>query len=110
MNIIARSSTTAENTRALEFDKNIFDLETIKRAAIKFTASASFSFSHLDDTIKVTINFLIPFSIQEVTKLIDEFNIEVLDQDLRKRVAAETEDVRNLILANVFSKITIPPA
>jgi His-Xaa-Ser system protein HxsD len=110
MEIIARSSSDNENTIALEFDRKIFDIETLKRAALKFTGSASFSFSFHDESIVVAVNFLTSGNSADAQKFVNEFNIEVLDQDLRRKVAAETEEVRNLILANVFSKITTRPA
>jgi His-Xaa-Ser system protein HxsD len=35
---------------------------------------------------------------------VESFKKEVLDQDLRLKLKAETEPIRNLILAHAFSK------
>ncbi len=39
--------------------------------------------------------------------ILENFKKEVLDQDLREKIAKETEEVRNLILAHAFSKTSI---
>jgi His-Xaa-Ser system protein HxsD len=48
---------------------------------------------------------LIPLSADaDLASLEGRFRNEVIDQDLRRRIARETENTRNLILAMAFSK------
>jgi His-Xaa-Ser system protein HxsD len=46
-------------------------------------------------------------SAEPIDKLVGEFCNEVLDQDLRETVAEETTGIRNLLLAQAFSKTSL---
>lgn len=99
--VIATDKLSSAKT-SLSFDLCIFDLDTIKKALIKFTNTASYQLD-LKDNNRVNISFTIIDPSISGEKLEHLIKNEVLDQDLRKKIALETEGVRNLILANAFS-------
>jgi His-Xaa-Ser system protein HxsD len=88
----------------VRFSSYTYNLETIKRAAYRFTGQLAFNFIPEKDSIACEIT---PLSLNEPSEIelaISEFKNEVLDQDLRRTIAEETATVRNVILAHVFSK------
>ncbi len=104
----SKSSYTTENGNYyLKFQIGVFSLDTLKRAALKFTSYCSFDFHIGNESIDVTLCFGPTTSEEICEKTIGDYKSEALDQDLRSRIAAETEGYRNLILANVFSKTSI---
>lgn len=90
-------------TTEVRFSTHVYDLETIKRAAYRFTGQLAFNFIPEHDSILCQIT---PLAIDssEAEIAINSFRNEVLDQDLRRTIANETATVRNVILAHVFSK------
>ena len=86
------------------FQKSVYDLETIKKAAYRFIDRFASEFRSEDETIVCTIIFSNDISVDEIDKIVTDFKKEVLDQDLRKLVASETSAVRNAILALAFSR------
>jgi His-Xaa-Ser system protein HxsD len=87
----------------VRFSSSIYNIDTIKRAAYRFTGQLAFNFLSEKDTIVCQI---MPLSADtaDTEAVINEFKNEVLDQDLRRSIADETANVRNVILAHVFSK------
>src|SRR4051812_21549885 len=89
----------------VELDTRVFRLEAVKKAAYRFGGRCFARFELVGPTtVRVTLNPRLP---EEVERLVGEFRNEVLDQELRETVAAETEAVRNLILAQAFSKTAL---
>ena len=90
---------------SITFDAALHDPDVIQRAAYKFLDAFALTI-RLDperSQIVCDLDFLESFSgSREETE--KHFRIEVLDQELRKRIKAETEQERNLILAHAFSK------
>lgn len=88
----------------LEVDLNVFSTNTVKQASYKYTDRCSFSFEMLDKgKLKVIIQYLNSISEQEKEAILLSFNNEILDQDLRAQISEETEELKNIILANAFS-------
>ena len=86
----------------LTFDPSVASLDTIQRAALKFTGLCSFDIAPNGNHLVVTVSF--PFKHQvDTVEVIGRFRNEVLDQTLRERIASETVQERNLILAYAFS-------
>ncbi len=81
----------------INFDVDVFSLETIKRALYRFSDKCSFDIQLKDKIIAV--------SVQSKTQddWVSRIKNEVLDQDLRDTLAKETANIRTLILANAFS-------
>lgn len=86
------------------FDSKVYDLDTIKRAAYRFTDKCSFEFRPTAEGTACTLTFFKDAAPDVIEALVQSFKIEVLDQDLRKAIAEETAPMRNAILAYTFSK------
>jgi His-Xaa-Ser system protein HxsD len=94
----------------LSVSLNLYSLEAVKKTAYKFTDRFGvFLSSSEDDDGKVIVTFNHDNeSVRENFDLVyDEFCNELLDQDLRGTVVKQTEGVRNLILAQAFSKTSL---
>lgn len=88
----------------VRFDARVFSLEVVKGAAYAFTRDGSFDFSLAGDSIVCTFTPASPISAEKSAQLQARFKTAVLDQDLRRRIGAETAPIRNAILAYAFSK------
>lgn len=87
----------------IEFPREAYALEAIKRAAYRLSDRLVVDIEPRDGTIACTVTPRTPVDPHGADP-IEAFKLEVLDQDLRSSIAAETEAVRNLILAYAFSK------
>jgi His-Xaa-Ser system protein HxsD len=85
------------------FSTDVYSLDTVKRAAYKFTAQFSFTFGMADSKIECAAVPLVPLTTSERGDFEKRFQNELLDQDLRHRIAEETSGLRNTILAHAFS-------
>ncbi len=84
----------------MQFSRSVYSLDAVKRAAYRMSGDATFDIVVDGDDIFVTVCEF------DGKPKFDEarFKTEVLDADLRIRVAKETEEIRNTILSHVFSK------
>jgi len=93
---------------ALDFDAEAFSLLAIQKACHRFSNLASFEvrFECKDDaaSISVVVAPLASNPTEDLTDLALRLRNEALDQQLREQIRAQTEGVRNLILAHAFSK------
>lgn len=80
-----------------------FDLGTVKRAAYRFLDRFSADIRTEDAEVVCDVTFAHGVSAQAAQEIIADFRKEVLDQDLRRVVAAETAVYRNAILALAFA-------
>ena len=102
--------------RTLEIDLNAFSLDSVKRAAYRFADRFSVELAVSGTTATCTAIFESNKPDDWIDSVVDMFRKELLDQDLRQSIRKETKDVRNLILAHVFSKTgliedeSVPPA
>lgn len=83
------------------------DIEAIKRAAYRFSDRVSVEIVDTAGNQVCTLRKLDANGDINLDSLAGEFRNEVLDQDLRIKIAAETADYRNLILSVAFSKTPI---
>lgn len=90
--------------RSLKINKSIYKLVTLKKAAYRFINVFSVTFLDENDSYICLLKFTEKYTERQVDYYIDEYNKEILDQDLRELIKAETEPTRNLILAHAFSK------
>jgi His-Xaa-Ser system protein HxsD len=86
----------------ISFDKETTSLDVLQRAAIRLSGLCSFVFETKDAAFEVKVEPLSELSI-DLGQLEAKYRSEVLDQALRERIARETEQERNLILAYAFS-------
>jgi len=88
----------------ITFHKSVYPLDVLKKASYRYIDSFSVDFNLSDNLINCTLNFNEKFTDKQCEYYLDQFKKEVLDQDLREKIKKETEPVRNLILAQAFSK------
>lgn len=88
----------------LSFSKQIYSDIAAQKAAYKFTDRVSLCVSETDTHWVITLNPLSKNSEVNLDELAGHIQNEMLDQNLRQIVAAETADVRKLILAYAFSR------
>lgn len=89
---------------SVSFSASVHKIDSIKKAAYRFSGLASVDISPDADSFVCRINFLQPQSDEDAGRIVNDFKIEVLDQDLREQIAHETAAVRNAVLAYAFSK------
>lgn len=91
-------------SEAVKFSSQTYGLDEIKRASYCFLDLMSVDISPGEDEIICVLNFLSPKTAEEAQIILNDFKIEVLDQDLRKSISEETKEMRNAVLAYAFSK------
>ena len=90
-------------TVTIRVDSRLYSIDVVQRAAFRCTDLASFQFSVLSDeafAVTATVKPSLAIALHEVES---RFHNELLDQQLRQRIAAETKTERDLILAYAFS-------
>lgn len=87
----------------IKFDAAVYSVETLQRAALKFTDACSFDFRVGAEGLEVSVSSLTETYGLRTDEIAAKYRNEVLDQHLRAIVAKETENERNLILAHAFS-------
>lgn len=94
----------------IPIDDRVYSLETLQKAALKFTRLASFDFTRRNEhEIEVVVTAIQTLELNEA-QFTALYRTEVLDQHLRAIVARETETERNLILAYAFSNTKLVPS
>jgi His-Xaa-Ser system protein HxsD len=88
----------------IPFDTRIFAVDVVKKAAYRYVDKFSVDFELNGAVLNCALSFVEGVSDRAAMNVVDEFKKEVLDQDLRERIKAETAPIRNLILAHAFSK------
>jgi His-Xaa-Ser system protein HxsD len=85
-------------------DVQLFSAELTKKAAYKFSHSCSVAFELSGNKLSCLFVFIDSATDQLAEVTLANFRKELVDQDLRQIVRAETTHVRNLILAHTFSR------
>lgn len=89
----------------LVFSRQVYNIETIKKAAYRFSDVLTIDIIPRCDEIECVLQFLSSSQEEEhAERIVAAFKNEVLDQDLRSIISKETEAIRNTILAFAFSK------
>jgi His-Xaa-Ser system protein HxsD len=92
----------------LNFDAEAFSLLAVQKACHRFSKIASFEVKVVRtgdaSSIAVIATPLAEKSEEGLAHLERTLRNEALDQQLREQIRAQTEGVRNLILAHAFSK------
>ncbi len=105
----AQSSESSDLSNAnIVVDLNLYSLIAVKKSCYKFTADCYIQMNSIaQDKLGLIFTFPADTSIETKDKLIADFYNELIDQDLRDIISKETEQVRNLILAEAFSKTSL---
>jgi His-Xaa-Ser system protein HxsD len=91
--------------RTLSFPLKIFGVETVKKAAYRFSDMLSVEIVLQPDATECILHFPADYTDEaQCDSVVAAFRSEVLDQDLRSIVSKETEATRNAVLAFALSK------
>lgn len=88
----------------VSFDSAVYSLDAVKAACYRFLDRFVAEIELGENKVLCHLTFDDTVSDAAVNANLENLKKEVLDQDLRIRLKAETEPVRNLILAHAFSK------
>jgi His-Xaa-Ser system protein HxsD len=89
----------------VRFDHAIYRPSAVKKAAYKYGGFFSIL---IEESEKSTVVSLKPtVACQSLDEAAGQFCNEVLDQELREEISAETRGVRDLLLAHAFSKTSL---
>lgn len=91
-------------SRTLVFSSQVYSIETIKKAAYRYSDVLSVDIIPRSGEIECGLHFLSVPNEEEQVRIVAAFRNEVLDQDLRSIIAKETEATRNAVLAFALSK------
>ena len=99
---------TENSPYGITIDLSVYSLSSVKKTCYKFSSECSVILDKIDED-KIRINFYFPINVDEQHKknILSDFYNELLDQDLREVVFKETEGIRNIILAQAFSKTSL---
>ena len=81
-----------------------FSMEAAKRAAYVLMARTGVGFEDLGTVLRCTLIPAVDAGDDQVAQLEIDFRRELLDQELRLSLNAETEPLRNAILGLAFSR------
>src|SRR5215470_13611128 len=90
-------------TTTISFDINIFPPDIVKKAAYRYLDRFAVDFKLEGALLICELCFQKDMTDSEAETAVRDLKTEVLDQDLRERIKAETAPIRNLILAHAFS-------
>lgn len=91
-------------SREVRFASDIYSLDAIKKAAYRFSDRCAFDLKSESGHYVAVLLFSQDLSNEDRASLERDFRNEVLDYDLRESIAAETAEVRNVVLAYAFSR------
>ena len=89
--------------QVLKFDRAAYSIEAAQAAAYRFIDRLTVVVSSTASEVVCEIEPIAGRDVDTPAEVAD-FKRELLDQQLRTRLKAQTEDVRNLILALAFSR------
>lgn len=87
----------------LYFDQSIYYIDAIEKAAYRASSYFTSNLSKVDTKVSCTLTANVGINNDQFTQAIEEFKKDILDQQLRIKLKAETEPIRNLILGIAFS-------
>ena len=91
---------------AVRMDLAVYGLEPVLKAAHTMTGRCLVHVEHVDEG-HVLCRIRPMEAGADLERLASEFVNDALDQALRARIAAQTEPVRRLLLAQAFSKVNL---
>lgn len=86
----------------VRIDLNIYDVDAVKRAAYRLLDKFSPRLQSEGQHLLLELQFPPDTPQERRDAVVSEFHKELLDQDLRQRIASETAGYRNAILALAF--------
>jgi len=98
-------TTLTDGTLLLNIDSAAYGLRAVQKAAYKYSGHFHILINQSENVIEVRLHPKADCTLPDIVAR--DFANEILDQELREVVAIETEAVRNLILAQAFSKTSL---
>lgn len=98
--------TTNPQPLVFNFDLAVYRLSAIKKAAYRFLADYGVEIRTTSES-NVQVVLTPRAAVSSSYKMLDSFPNEVLDQDLREVIAEETKSIRDLIMVQTFSGLTL---
>jgi len=96
---------TDNTTDSFKVDTSIYSKSCIFRTCYKFTDKAYIFLSRTpDDPQSITVSFTLKSSIEDLNRIILEFQNELIDQSTREILEDEFGPLRDLIVAQAFSE------
>ena len=89
----------------VRFDRTVYGVSAVKKAAYKSGDTFHILIEEADGSVVVSLRP--EASNAHPEDALGKFCNEVLDQQLREEIAAETKGVRDLLLAHAFSKTSL---
>jgi len=101
--------TIESNNLCIRLDLNIYPIQAIKKTCYKFTTRFPTIIKEEDNRNSVTVALTLPQKVnkEEVNDISKQFLQELLDENLRDLISKETDALRNLIIAQAFSKTSL---
>ena len=93
-----------EDNASMIVDLNVYPLDILFRTCYEFTDRCYLFLIPDKEVSKVRIRFSKKTTIGDLSKLIGEFCNNLIDQRLRRDIAAETRSIRELIVAQAFAE------
>lgn len=90
-------------TVELVYDRRLYDPQAIQKAAYIGLPAFTLELQIEGEQLRCTLLSNLTTSAEAFEKAVEEFRKDVLDHQLRLKLKAETEPVRNLILGIAFS-------
>src|SRR5687767_799281 len=84
------AATGSSETRQIVVNTTVYSLDTVKKAAYRFLDRFTADFQVHGEEILCTVTFSRGVSAAGADSALQEFKRELLDQDLRQKVAGET--------------------
>jgi len=97
-------SAQADQAIRVTFPAGLYSLNAIKKAAYRVLDRATVDILPSPSAVECVLHVATTIAPTETDAVVRDFKAEVLDQDLRESIAAETAPVRNATLAFAFSK------
>ncbi len=88
----------------LELESKVCSIDSVQKAAYRLINLITLDVQTSADKIICTLNSNQGISDVSFERAIEEFKKNILDEELRSKIKAETEPVRNLILGLAFSR------
>jgi len=101
-------SIESDGSAKIVFDLSLHTDTSIKKAIYKFASDLSSVLEKKSESKLIAhVHFKSEIESSEKMLLLSALCNEVIDQDLREKIFAETEATRNLILAQAFSRTNL---
>lgn len=103
------SNVKGNRKRAEVVSLRAYSLESVKKTCYRYANSGFVKLDIDDRGQSALVHFRFPTTVDanQEQQIIDSFNQDLVDQDLREIVSKKTEVIRNLIFANAFANTSL---